>query len=71
MSIGLINAGVYVINQELWAQIDVPEKFSFEKDVLEKYVNVLTFKAFRHEGYFIDIGVPEDYAQANLDLKGL
>ena len=65
---GLINAGVYVIDRELWNLVDVPEKFSFEKDVLERYVRKLRFMGYKHEGYFIDIGIPEDYEKANRDL---
>jgi D-glycero-alpha-D-manno-heptose 1-phosphate guanylyltransferase len=68
MKNGLINAGVYVIDRDLWNQVDVPEKFSFEKDVLERYVRKLRFMGFKHDGYFIDIGVPEDYEKANRDL---
>jgi D-glycero-alpha-D-manno-heptose 1-phosphate guanylyltransferase len=68
---GLINAGVYVIDRELWAKVDVPERFSFEKDVLEAYVRRLRFMGYVHEGYFVDIGIPEDYARANVDLPKL
>lgn len=68
MDSGLINAGVYIIDRDLWDIVDVPEKFSFEKDVLERYVDKLRFMGYKHEGYFIDIGIPEDFARANVDL---
>jgi D-glycero-alpha-D-manno-heptose 1-phosphate guanylyltransferase len=71
MERGLINAGVYIVNRKLWDLVEVPEKFSFEKDILERHVHDLQFMGFKHDGYFIDIGIPEDYARANQDLADL
>jgi D-glycero-alpha-D-manno-heptose 1-phosphate guanylyltransferase len=71
LSIGLINAGVYIIDRSLWSLVDVPEKFSFEKDILERYVRKLRFDGYKFEGYFIDIGIPEDFAKANRDLANM
>jgi D-glycero-alpha-D-manno-heptose 1-phosphate guanylyltransferase len=68
---GLINAGVYVIDRALWAKVDVAEKFSFEKDILERYVGALSFMGYKQDGYFIDIGIPEDYARAQMELPNL
>ncbi|MFM2376776.1 MAG: D-glycero-alpha-D-manno-heptose 1-phosphate guanylyltransferase [Bacteroidota bacterium] len=68
MGEGLINAGIYVIDRDLWGMVDVPEQFSFEKDILERHVQRLRFMGCQQEGYFIDIGIPEDYARANRDL---
>lgn len=67
---GLINGGVYFFHKKMLDGIEV-EKFSFEKDVLEKYVNenCITGKIF--DNYFIDIGIPEDYAKAQVDFKKL
>jgi D-glycero-alpha-D-manno-heptose 1-phosphate guanylyltransferase len=66
---GLINGGVYLINKHKFSSIDFPNKFSFEKDFLEKYVNELKFMAVVHDGYFIDIGIPEDFKRANEEIK--
>jgi D-glycero-alpha-D-manno-heptose 1-phosphate guanylyltransferase len=44
-------------------------KFSFEKDILEKKVNALSFYALASDGYFIDIGIPSDYQKAQSELK--
>ena len=64
---GFINAGVYVVSKQVF---DIQqEKFSFEKDILETYVNILPFYAFQSDGYFIDIGIPEDYQKAQEELK--
>ncbi len=66
---GLINGGIYVINRELFLNQNLPEKFSFEKDYLEKFAQQGAFYGMEVDGYFIDIGVPEDYALAQTDFK--
>ena len=65
---GLINGGVYLMGKEIFSRIATPEKFSFEKDVLEKYVGQLNFTGKIFDGYFIDIGIPEDYQKAQKDF---
>ncbi len=66
---GLINTGVYILNTQHFATLKLNNKFSFEKDYLEKYVQQLHFEAIPQNGYFIDIGIPTDYAKAQIDLK--
>jgi D-glycero-alpha-D-manno-heptose 1-phosphate guanylyltransferase len=65
---GLINAGVYLFAENLLAA--EPERFSFERDFLEARAATLKPLAFETAGYFIDIGVPEDYARAQRELTG-
>lgn len=61
---GLINGGVYALNTKNFMKEDLPEKFSFEKDYLEKYVAKRNMYAVIQDEYFIDIGIPEDYERA-------
>jgi D-glycero-alpha-D-manno-heptose 1-phosphate guanylyltransferase len=68
---GLINGGVYIINKEKFLSKNLPERFSFEKDYLEQFVDADDFYGIVSEAYFIDIGIPEDYAQAQDDFKTL
>lgn len=64
---GLINGGVYFFDKAILDR--VPEqKFSFEKDLLEKYVSVRQINGMVFKNYFIDIGIPEDYTKAQLDF---
>jgi D-glycero-alpha-D-manno-heptose 1-phosphate guanylyltransferase len=63
---GLISGGIYVFSRNLLA--DMPEKFSFESDFLESRVATLQPHAFETSSYFIDIGVPQDYARAQQEL---
>jgi D-glycero-alpha-D-manno-heptose 1-phosphate guanylyltransferase len=66
---GLINGGVYALNAARFLREALPEKFSFEKDFLEKntgegYTGKAKLYGMIQEGYFIDIGIPEDYRRA-------
>ncbi len=65
---GLINGGIYLLNKESFTRESFPEKFSFEKDYLEKYAGKRRFYGSKQEGYFIDIGIPEDYRRAQKEL---
>ncbi|HWI89891.1 MAG TPA: HAD-IIIA family hydrolase [Flavisolibacter sp.] len=66
---GFINGGVYLLNKEKFLNRPFAEKFSFEKDYLEKFCGEGRFFGSRQDGYFIDIGIPEDYRKAQNDLK--
>lgn len=66
---GLINGGVYALNVPGFLALPLPEKFSFEKDYLEKYCSSEKMTGFIQDAYFIDIGIPEDYNRASLELS--
>lgn len=65
---GLINGGIYLLNTTKFTQKSLGTSFSFETDYLEKYVNEGEFIGFEQKGYFIDIGIPEDYRKAQNEL---
>ena len=69
--VGLINGGIYIINKEAFFQKNLPEKFSFEKDYLEKYLAERKLSGYVSVGYFIDIGIPADYERAQPEFKTL
>jgi D-glycero-alpha-D-manno-heptose 1-phosphate guanylyltransferase len=66
---GYINGGVYILNAEQFLKEDLPAKFSFEKDYLEKFYNKRKIYGLVQADYFIDIGIPEDYNRAQQELK--
>ncbi|MEO8413154.1 MAG: HAD-IIIA family hydrolase [Ginsengibacter sp.] len=68
---GLINGGVYALNAEIFRKENLEEKFSFEKDYLEKYVGKGNMYGIVQDEYFIDIGIPEDYERAQRELKSI
>jgi D-glycero-alpha-D-manno-heptose 1-phosphate guanylyltransferase len=68
---GLINGGVYCIFRNSFLNIPFPQKFSFEKDYLEKMINERDMIGYVSDNYFIDIGIPEDYARAQTEIPAL
>jgi D-glycero-alpha-D-manno-heptose 1-phosphate guanylyltransferase len=66
---GLINGGVYALNTKSFLNKNLPEKFSFEKDYLEKFVDERKMYGLIQNEYFIDIGIPEDYERAQREFK--
>lgn len=66
---GLINGGVYILNRELFLnETEANIAFSIEKDFFEKRIDQITIFGFEYQGYFIDIGIPEDYNKAQIDF---
>src|SRR3954468_10924319 len=65
---GLINGGMYMLNVNKFLEEDLPTKFSFEKDYLEKFYRHRKMYGVVQDEYFIDIGIPEDYTRAQVDL---
>jgi len=63
---GLINGGVYMLQRSLLDMNSLPDKFSFETNVLEPLAGTGKLRASVQDGYFIDIGIPDDYAVAQL-----
>ncbi|MFI5186064.1 MAG: HAD-IIIA family hydrolase [Chitinophagales bacterium] len=66
---GDINAGVYILNVESFIDKDLPEKFSFEKEYLEKFYPAKKILGMIRDHYFIDIGIPGDFRKAQEELK--
>lgn len=68
---GTINAGCYIINTHALLTHHLPTKCSFEKDYLEHYTHEGKFYGHVSDAYFLDIGIPTDYEQAQHDFKTL
>ena len=67
---GLINGGVYLLNRDILPTLNcLPDIFSFEKDFLESKIADIRPYGFIDNGYFIDIGIPEDYERAKEELN--
>jgi len=65
---GTINGGVYALKVSSFLEEALPDKFSFEKDYLEKMYRQRKMYGLVQEGYFIDIGIPGDYEKANREF---
>jgi D-glycero-D-manno-heptose 1,7-bisphosphate phosphatase len=68
---GFINGGIYFLDPKIFEKFTLPQKFSFETEFLAKHLLDLEPKAFTTDGYFIDIGIPDDYARAQKELPKL
>lgn len=68
---GLINGGIYAINKQWLLSLTMPQKFSFEKELLQTHVNDYNFGSVCFNTYFIDIGVPDDYHKAQKEFYRL
>ncbi|RXK86231.1 nucleotidyltransferase family protein [Filimonas effusa] len=66
---GLINAGMYLLRTRRFLSEALPEKFSFEKDYLEAFYRSRIMCGVPQDAYFIDIGIPADYARAQAELS--
>ncbi|MDK2084126.1 nucleotidyltransferase family protein [Aliarcobacter butzleri] len=66
---GNINGGVYIIKRSLLDSVEA-KIFSFEEYMSNKY-EAKNFFTMKSDGYFIDIGIPEDYEKAQRELKNV
>jgi D-glycero-D-manno-heptose 1,7-bisphosphate phosphatase len=65
---GPVNAGVYVIDRSIIGGIDrLPA--SLEQDVFPRLAADGDMRGTAYRGYFIDIGIPEDFARADAELS--
>lgn len=64
---GLINAGCYVLPTDILMAVPA-ETFSLESDFLSREIGRRRFELFVTGGDFIDIGIPEDFQRAQVEL---
>ncbi|HKT12304.1 MAG TPA: nucleotidyltransferase family protein [Terriglobia bacterium] len=62
-----VSAGVYIMNRAVFRHIPGQREVSLEKEVFPSLIGG-PFYGFPWKGYFIDIGVPEDYQRARVEL---
>lgn len=63
-----VNAGLYVINHSIFSKIPKGKRSSLELDVIPKLMREGTISGYKHEGYWADVGTPEDYLRVQRDL---
>jgi D-glycero-alpha-D-manno-heptose 1-phosphate guanylyltransferase len=66
---GYINGGIYLINKNFLTSSSFGKKFSIEKDCFEKTYKESRIFGYPAKGYFLDIGIPEDYMTAQDEFK--
>ena len=65
---GMINGGVYIIEKNFLMDSRFRGKFSIEKDCFERFYDSAHFYGYISDGYFHDIGIPDDYQKAQDDF---
>jgi len=65
---GFVNGGIYIIEHSVFNDNTIPLAFSFEQDILENKLKIFRPLGVLSNGYFIDIGTPEDLARARKEL---
>lgn len=65
---GYINGGIYYLPQGVFDAFNLSHSFSIEKDFFEAHKQNLNLKPFISQGFFIDIGIPMDYQQAQTSI---
>lgn len=68
---GLINAGCYVLPKNALDDFPAETKFSIESDYFQEHYLKIQFLTYKEHGYFIDIGIPNDYRKAQIDLPSI
>lgn len=66
---GFVNMGIYILRPDIFEIFELPNSFSLEQDLFIKELQNISFFPWITEGYFIDIGVPEDYQRAQSELS--
>jgi D-glycero-alpha-D-manno-heptose 1-phosphate guanylyltransferase len=64
---GYINAGIYIFSKKVFSFIPSDRACSLESEVLPDLIGKGLY-GFPVQGYFIDIGIPEDYERARKEL---
>lgn len=65
---GLVNAGIYVFEPSIFDHIPQKVPASFEEDIFPELADRNKLYAYVYDGYWVDIGVPEDYEKACRDF---
>lgn len=68
---GLINGGIYRLHRSIFDGWRCGQTFSFEKEIMQSRYREEAFYAYASDAYFIDIGIPDDYARAQTELPTL
>lgn len=66
-----VSTGVYAFSRAVIERIPADRSYGIDSLVLDLLRGGLTVKAYPFQGYWLDIGRPDDYDRANLDASEL
>lgn len=64
-----VSTGIYVYSRELLNRVPYNEPYGFDNLVLDMLRDGELINTYPHDGYWLDIGRPEDYERANTDAQ--
>ena len=67
----LVSMGIYVMNKSLLTMLPENTPFGFDNLLLMLLHEKIPVHVFRYDGYWLDIGRPDDYDKANEDINFL
>ena len=68
---GAINGGVYLLHRNAFSRAGLSGAFSLERDFFSARVGDLPLYGRHDDAYFLDIGIPADFARAQEDFPHL
>jgi D-glycero-alpha-D-manno-heptose 1-phosphate guanylyltransferase len=68
---GFVNGGAYILNRKIFMELGLKGAFSLEEDFFEKHCLDRRIFSIRCKGFFLDIGIPGDYKQAQDAFEGI
>ena len=66
-----VSMGIYVANRKILEYIPYNKFFGFDQLMLDLLKNKKPAQIVKHDGYWLDIGRPDDYEKACKDIDGL
>jgi len=66
-----VSMGVYVLNKKVLNKIPFNKQFGFDDLMLTLLNKKQTIKVYPYNGYWLDIGRPDDYEKANEEIEKL
>ena len=64
-----VSTGVYVYNRRVLERVPTNQPYGLDNLVLDMLAAGAPINIYEHHGYWLDIGRPEDYEQANRDME--
>jgi NDP-sugar pyrophosphorylase family protein len=65
----LVSMGVYVVNREVLADVPTGTAYGFDDLMRDLIARGVTVQVSPHQGYWLDIGRPDDYSRAIEDFE--
>ena len=67
----IVSTGVYVYSRSLLDRVPLDQPYGLDNLVLDMLADGVPINTYAHQGYWLDIGRPDDYEQANQDVDKL